>query len=475
MNLRNIVLTLLLIVIPFTAFAQIDDFIKKTAMPDILEEKNITTSIDDAYPVTFWINDIDKYYEPVEPADYNAPLGPGYYRMTVQSYCLKAGTHGPTKGSGHLIAPIKGKLDNIVINILTKSVDRPEIAQKDIQLLLWSIIYGVKFTDLEPGLQMRVRPLLTEAEIAELSIGISDMPLDLLPDEVRSTAKFYKDLRGKITDPSSSFEEIESMAVLPGDPPSDMLKKQIDPGSWAYIGDGFYMRMMPQGYQKSILELYRPQSVNVTRDSKGRITLFEKDGNKIEVSYVDEAGSDVLKADDGKFYPIYRFKSVKFVGTNSGEEELIENFGWMIRGDGKELKNVTEFKSYAQDPSSALYKARLTTANDYFKKIAKYKKSSNNPGKGSEQGNTDEFNADKHMKDGLDAVKDPTDFKDKRDWIDKHLDYVKDWWNCASNSLAGGSCDDDDTPKKPNPQKKTANPGNTKGQRIAPSLRKFGE
>lgn len=468
-------LFLFFLFIPVITFSQFDDLIKKTVMPDILEEKNITTSIDDAYPVSFWINDIDEFYDPVEPQDYNAPLGPGYYRMTIQSYCLKAGTHGPTKGSGHLIAPIKGKLDNIVTNILTKSADHPEIAQKDIQLLLWSIIYGAKFTDLDPSLQLRVRPLLTEAEIAEISIGIKDVALDLLPEEVRSTAKFYKDLRGKITDPSSNFQDIENMAVLNGEAPSDMLKKQVDPGNWAYIGDGFYMRMMPVTYSQSILELYRPQSVNVTRDAKGRITLFEKNGDKIEISYIDEPGSDVLKADDGKFYPVYRFKSVKFTGSNPGEEELIEDFGWIIRGDGKELKNVTEFKSYPQDPTAALYKARFTTANDFFKKITNYKKNSNNPGKGSETGNMDEFNADKHMKDGLDAVKNPADFKKKSNWFKKHLDYVKDWWNCASNSLAGSSCDDDDTPKKPNPQKKTAAPGNTKGQRIAPSLRKWGE
>jgi hypothetical protein len=469
------ILFLLVLFLPVISQAQLEDLIKKTAVPDILEEKNITTSIEDAQPVTFWISDIGEYYDPIEPADYNAPLGPGYYRMVVQSYCLKAGTHGPTKGSGHLIAPIKGKLDNLVTNILTRSADHPEIAQRDIQLLLWSIIYGAKFTDLNPELQLRVKPLLTPAEIAELSVGISDVPLDLLPDEVRSTAKFYKDLRGKLTDPSSNFEDIERMAVLSGDPPSNMLKKQIDPGNWAYIGDGFYMRMMPEGYQKSVLELYRPQTVNVTRDDKGRITLFEKAGNRIEVSYIDEPGSDILKADDGKFYPIYRFKSVKFVGTNPGEEELIENFGWMIRGDGKELKNITEFKSYPQDPSATLYKARLTTANDFFKKIAKYKKDSNSPGKGSDKSLTDEFNADKHMKDGLDAVKNPTDFNRKSNWFRKHLDYVKDWWNCSSNSLAGSTCDDDDTPKKPNPQKKTAAPGNTKGQRIAPSLRKWNE
>ncbi|KXK47193.1 MAG: hypothetical protein UZ05_CHB002002261 [Chlorobi bacterium OLB5] len=469
-------LFLLIFLFPVFTFSQFDDLLKKTVVPDILEEKNITTSIDDALPVTFWVSDIDEYYDPVEPADYNAPLGPGYYRMTVQSYCLKAGTHGPTKGSGHLIAPIKGKLDNLVTNILNRSAEHPQIAQKDIQLLLWSIIYGAKFTDLNPELQLRVKPLLTPAEIAELSVGISDMPLDLLPDEVRSTAKFYKDLRGKITDPSSNFEDIESMAVLTGEAPSNMMKKQIDPGNWAYIGDGFYMRMMPITYSHSILELYRPQSVNITRDDKGRITLFEKDGNRIEISFIDEPGSDVLKADDGKYYPIYRFKSVKYIGTNPGEEDITENFGWMIRGDGKELKNITEYKNYPQDPSSALYKARLQTANDFLKKVSKYKNSSNNPGKGSENDLAQsQFNADKHQKDGMDAVKNPADFKKKSNWIKKHKNLEKDWWDCATNALAGGSCDDDDTPKKPNPNKKTAAPGNTKGQRIAPSLRKFGE
>ena len=240
-------LYLFILFIPVLTYSLFDDLIKKTAMPDILEEKNITTSIDDAYPVSFWVNDIDDYYDPIEPRDLNSALGPGYYRITVQSYCLKAGTHGPTKGGGHLISPIKGKLDNIVTNILSKSANHPEIAQKDIQLLLWSIIYGAKFTDLNSELQLRVRPLLTEAEITELSIGIKDIPLDLLPDEVKSTAKFYKDLRGKITDPTSSFEDIENMAVLTGEPPSDMLKKQVDPGNWAYIGDGFYMRNIKTG------------------------------------------------------------------------------------------------------------------------------------------------------------------------------------------------------------------------------------
>jgi hypothetical protein len=464
------IIVLFLFIFPSLIRAQFDDLLKKTAVPDLLEEKSITTSIDDAYPVAFWLTDLDDV-TPVEPENYNAPLGPGYYRLTVQSYCLKAGTHGPTKGSGHLVAPIKGKRDDLVINILSRSVDHPEIEQHDIQLLLWSIIYGQKFTDLEPGLQMRVRPLMTEAEIADLSIGIKDIPLDILPSELRETAQFYKNLRGKLSDPSATYQDIENMAVIPGAPPSDMLKKTVNPGNWAYIGDGFFMRIMPEVYYKSVLELYRPSKVNVTRDNLQRITSLEKDGYKTEVSYQDEPGSDVLFV-DGKYYPIYRFKSIKYSGPNEGEEYTIENTGWMIRGDGKELKNVTEYKNYPQDPASSEYKARLSSAESFLKQIKKYRKDPNNPGSGANIG--DGFDADKHFKDGMEAATNPQDLKKKGEWINKNIEHTTDWWNCASNVLAGGSCNDDNQPKKPNPQKNAGAPGNTAGQRIAPSLRKFG-
>lgn len=469
--MRNILFTVILL-LPLTLNSQIDDLLKKTALPDMLEEKSITTSIDDAYPVAFWLADLENTHTLQEPADYSFNLAPGYYRFTVQSYCLKAGTHAPTKGSGHLIAPIKGKQGDLVINLIARSADHPEIAQRDIQLLLWSIIYGAKFTDLEPGLQMRVKPLLTAEEIADLSIGIKDVPLDLLPGEARETAKFYKDLRGKLTNPASTYEDIERMAVIPGDPPTDMLKKQVNPGNWAYAGDGFYMRLMPEGYQKSVLEVYRPGKVNVTRDMLNRITLLERDGYKTEIVYQNDAGSDVMHL-DGKFYPIYRFKSVKFSGPGAGEEYLMEGKGWIIRGDGKPVSNPQgTFKNYPQDPSLAVYNARVSLANDFFKQIKKYKKDPNRPGKGSE---TNEFDADKHFNDGMDAIKDPSDLKDKGEWIKKNTDYTTDWWRCAANVLGGGSCDDNNEPKKFKPQKKAGAPGNTGGQRIAPSTRKWGE
>ena len=70
------ILILFLFAIPTLVHAQFEDLLKKTAVPDLLEEKNITTSIDDAYPVAFWLTDLNDE-TPVEPEDYNAPLWSG--------------------------------------------------------------------------------------------------------------------------------------------------------------------------------------------------------------------------------------------------------------------------------------------------------------------------------------------------------------------------------------------------------------
>jgi hypothetical protein len=36
----------------------------------------------------------------------------GYYTLQTQSYCLKAGTHGPGGGDGYLYAPPKGPAED---------------------------------------------------------------------------------------------------------------------------------------------------------------------------------------------------------------------------------------------------------------------------------------------------------------------------------------------------------------------------
>src|SRR5688572_13556188 len=54
-------------------------------------------------------------------------LQPGFYEMHTQSYCLKAGTHGPGGGDGYLFAPTAGPAEDAVTTILRNSVNHPEI------------------------------------------------------------------------------------------------------------------------------------------------------------------------------------------------------------------------------------------------------------------------------------------------------------------------------------------------------------
>ena len=80
-------------------------------------------------------------------------LGEGYYEMHTQSYCLKAGTHGPGGGDGYLYAAPQGSAEGAVVAILRNSVAHPDIPQRDIQVLLWAIIARAKFEDLSGDLK----------------------------------------------------------------------------------------------------------------------------------------------------------------------------------------------------------------------------------------------------------------------------------------------------------------------------------
>ncbi|MFN2383685.1 MAG: hypothetical protein ABR559_05410, partial [Gemmatimonadota bacterium] len=136
----------------------------------------VTTSLDDAVTEIAWLDG----YQPVrmlplaalpQAADGGFRLIPGAFGFAGQSYCLKAGTHGPGGGDGYVYAPLVGSKGPIVRNILRNSVAHPEIPQRDVQVLLWSIIARTKLTDMPREMQLTAARLLTPREIADLNGG----------------------------------------------------------------------------------------------------------------------------------------------------------------------------------------------------------------------------------------------------------------------------------------------------------------
>ena len=130
----GIIAVLVLSVVSASAqFGDLTDKLKKKT-PNLLGGKApITTSLSDAK----WADASKDGFTPGEAARslmtlQRTPNGgfvvqPGYYTMQMQSYCLKAGTHGPGGGDGYLYAPPKGPAEDAVITLLRNSVQHPEI------------------------------------------------------------------------------------------------------------------------------------------------------------------------------------------------------------------------------------------------------------------------------------------------------------------------------------------------------------
>jgi hypothetical protein len=194
-------------------------------------------------------------------------LQPGYYQMQAQSYCLKAGTHGPGGGDGYLYAPPKGPAEDAVMTIVRNSVNRPEIAQQRIQQLLWAIIARAKFEDLTTELKATASQLLTPRQLASLNRSALDVlqgnaltdALGGVPAPLRQIAEAEARLRQMLTTPGASFAEMERVAVLAGAAPRGEGSRDVPSGRWSLHPDGYYVRYLPSGYSSTRVEIWVPQ------------------------------------------------------------------------------------------------------------------------------------------------------------------------------------------------------------------------
>ena len=194
-------------------------------------------------------------------------LQPGYYEFHDQSYCLKAGTHGPGGGDGYIYAPPKGPAEDAVMTIVRGSVNKPQIPQHDVQVLLWAIIARTKFEDLDSRLKATAAQLLTPRQLASLNRTALDLvpgpALDAatnsLPPLVKQVFQAEAQLRQMLTNPGTSYEQLERVAVLAGMAPMGEGSRAVPSGRWSLHPDGYYVRYLPQGYTNTVVQIWVPQ------------------------------------------------------------------------------------------------------------------------------------------------------------------------------------------------------------------------
>jgi hypothetical protein len=237
-------------------------------------EPPITTSLEDAV----WAADSLDGHNP--PPEVFAPLpsmprGPGggyvlragHFAQQSQSYCLKAGTHGPGGGDGYLFAPPRGPAEGQVVAIVRNSAAHPDIPQHQVQVLLWAIIARAKFEDLSVDLKQTASRLLTPQQLATLNRNALDLlpgpmleqAIASLPGPVRQVLEAEARLRQMLTTTTSTFEDMERVAVLAGAAPRGEGSRDVPSGRWSRHPDGYYVRYLPSGYSSTRLELWVPE------------------------------------------------------------------------------------------------------------------------------------------------------------------------------------------------------------------------
>jgi hypothetical protein len=201
-------------------------------------------------------------------------LAPGFYEMNCRSYCLHAGTYGPSKGDGYLYAPLKGPKMNIIQAIVRNSAIKNNIPQSTIQLLIWAVLAQTNFSYLSPDLKLASLQLLSPEQLLELNGGalslIPESDIEkataALPESVRQAIIAQNKMRQLFQQAGTSYEDVERISVLTGIAPGSKEYKQ---GSWSKHPNGYFVRYFPSGYQLTRVQVYVPANKDVTTAMHG--------------------------------------------------------------------------------------------------------------------------------------------------------------------------------------------------------------
>ena len=192
-------------------------------------------------------------------------LAEGFYEANYKSYCLQPGTPDPSDRDAYLQMPLQTNRKEIVETVLRNSLQQQQLNQKNIQLLLWSVVSGSDYNKLSWPVQLTAQQLLTKKQIFQLKggvMGVAKQVARALPDARITGAQVS--MKRMFESGASSYESFERLAVLREK--STVHRADYKKEQWYKQEGGYYLRYFPNGYQQVKIQLYVPEG---TLDSSG--------------------------------------------------------------------------------------------------------------------------------------------------------------------------------------------------------------
>lgn len=200
-------------------------------------------------------------------------LSQGFYEADFKSYCLQPGTPSPSDKDAYRQAPLTGYRRDIIETILRNSLKKPELEQRNIQLLLWSVVSGSDFRKLSWDVQTTAQQLLSRKQIFELKGGVMGV-VKTVSEALPATGVTSANLKLKqlFELGTSSYELFERVAVL--QQTSRTNKASVNKDQWYKQPDGYYLRYFPSSYQHVKIQVYVPRETPALKNP-GDHLLFD--------------------------------------------------------------------------------------------------------------------------------------------------------------------------------------------------------
>ena len=202
-------------------------------------------------------------------------LSEGFYEADFNSYCLQPGTPDPSSRDAYLQAPLNSYRKDIVETILRNSLNRPDLEQRNIQLLLWSVVSGSEYSRLSSSVKSTARQLLSSKQVFALQGGMMNV-VKVIATAFPETGinSGYTEMKRLFELGNSSYEIYERLAVLRQ--PSIISHADYKRDQWYQQEGGYYVRYFPSSYQRIKIQVYVPEkSLDAEGKKSGQYLLFD--------------------------------------------------------------------------------------------------------------------------------------------------------------------------------------------------------
>lgn len=190
-------------------------------------------------------------------------LAPGFYETAFKTYCLQPGTPDPSEGDAYLQGPVSGYRKEIVETILLNSRKKPDLPQRNIQLLLWSVVSRSNYNKLSASVQATAMQLLSAKQIFELKGGVMGMVKNV--SYASGILNANSDMQKLFNLGSDAYEVYERTAVLKAS--SKVKHGEVKYDQWYRQRENYYIRYFPLNYQRVKIQVYVPDGL---LDSTGK-------------------------------------------------------------------------------------------------------------------------------------------------------------------------------------------------------------